>query len=86
MLVPIAHAGSDAEAEMIVVRLRGAGIEAVNRGPDLPGFGAAGGEEIYVEEDDAERARRLLAEPHISDEDLSELSEEIGEELAGDEP
>jgi hypothetical protein len=85
MRVPIAYAANEVEAEMIIVRLRGAGIDAVYRGPDLPGMGAAGGDEVFVEEADAARARDLLAAPHISDEELAELSEEAGREYgAGD--
>jgi Putative prokaryotic signal transducing protein len=80
MQIPIAHAANEPEAEMIVVRLRGAGIDAVVHGPDLPGFGAAGGHEVHVDEDDADRARELLAEPEISDEELTRLSDEAGEE------
>jgi len=84
MLVPIAHAANEAEAEMIIVRLRGEGIEAVYRGPDLPGMGIAGGDEVYVEDHDAKRARDLLAAPDISDEQLAELSDEAGREYGLD--
>jgi len=80
MEVPIAHAANEVEADMIIVRLRGAGIDAFSKGPDLPGFGASGGMGIYVADADAARARDLLAEPEISDEELAELSEEAGEE------
>lgn len=86
MEVPIAHAASEAEADMIIVRLRGEGIDAFSRGADLPGFGAAGGQEIYVDGADADAARDLLAAPGISDEDLAELSEEVGEEYGAGEP
>ena len=80
MEVAVVHVANEADAEMLIVRLRGAGIDAFSRGPDLPGFGAASGLEIYVEEADADRARELLAAPDISDEELAELSEELGEE------
>jgi len=84
MLVTIAHAENAAEAEMIVVRLRGAGIESLVHGPDLPGLGAAGGHAVQVEEDEADRARELLAAPEISDDELARLSEEAGEEYGVD--
>jgi enoyl-CoA hydratase/carnithine racemase len=84
MEVPIAHAANEVEADMIIVRLRGAGIDAFSKGADLPGFGAAGGMEIYVDEPDAAAARELLEQPEISDEELAELSEEAGEEYGGE--
>jgi enoyl-CoA hydratase/carnithine racemase len=80
MEVPIAHAANEVEADMIIVRLRGAGIDAFSKGADLPGFGAAGGMEIFVDDTDVAAARDLLAQPEISDEELAELSEEAGEE------
>jgi hypothetical protein len=80
VLVAIAHTANDAEAEMVVVRLRGAGIDAFGRGGNLPGIGIAGGEEVYVEEEDADRARAVLAAPEISDEELAKLSDEAGRE------
>jgi len=83
MEVPVAHAANEVEADMIIVRLRGAGIDAFSKGADLPGFGAAGGMEIYVEGGDEAAARDLLAQPEISDEELAELSEEAGEEYGG---
>ena len=79
MPVPVAHALNEAEAEMIVIRLHTAGIEAYSQGPDLPGMGAAGGHEVYVEDEDEDRARELLAAPGIGDADLEELSDEAGE-------
>ena len=78
VLVAVAFASNEPEAEMISLRLHEAGIDSVTKFPDLPGIGAQGGKDIFVEEEFAERARELLAAPDISEEELAELSEQAG--------
>jgi hypothetical protein len=85
MLVLVASAPSEPEAEMICARLARAGIVAVSKrgaGADVPAFGASGGRAIYVDEDLAQRAAEALAVPEFSDEELAELSEQAAH--AGD--
>jgi hypothetical protein len=79
MLVSVAVAHNEAEAEMIRGRLAAEGITASYKrsiGSDLPQLGAAGGHDISVDERDAARARELLAAPAFSDEELAQLSEQ----------
>jgi hypothetical protein len=78
VLVPVAFASNEPEAEMIALRLHEAGIDSVTKFPDLPGIGVQGGKDIYVEEEFAEQAKELLAAPDISEEELAELSEQAG--------
>jgi hypothetical protein len=63
-LVKVAYARSLPEAEMIEGLLRQNGIESLtqrNGAFDVPDFLAAGPRDVLVPEEDAERARELLA-------------------------
>jgi hypothetical protein len=80
MLVSVATAPSEAEAEMICGRLQAEGISAVNRGGDIPQRGQTGAHAVLVEEADEARAREILAAPPFSDEELAELSEQAAAE------
>jgi hypothetical protein len=87
MLRVVASAANEAEAEMIAGRLAGIGIAAVSqRAIGGPEWGGSGARNVYVEEQDLERARELLAadEPPFSDEELGRLSEEAGREPGTD--
>jgi hypothetical protein len=89
MLVAIASAQNEPEAEMICARLAGAGIDAVYKrgiGADLPQFGGSGAREVFVEERLAPQARELLSVPEFSDEELAELSEQAARDLGGESP
>jgi hypothetical protein len=80
MLVSVAVARNEPEAEMICARLAGAGIPASYKrssGSDVPQFGAGGYHDVSVAEGDAARALELLAAPAFSDEELAQLSEEF---------
>jgi hypothetical protein len=76
MLVPVASAANDVEAQMIASRLRDAGIEAVTKGTGIPQLGVSGTASVYVEEHLEARARNVLATAEFSDEELTELSEQ----------
>ena len=82
MLKPVAGTTNESEAELFVARLAEAGITAVSRRStgDFE-LGAGGGRTIFVEEEDEQRAREVLAvnDPPFSDEELAELSEEAGQ-------
>jgi hypothetical protein len=83
----VATATSEPEVEMICARLSNAGIEAVQKQiPGGPGLGVTGAREVYVQEQDAERAIELLDTQEFSDEELSELSERAYDEQTGQEP
>jgi hypothetical protein len=89
MLVVIASAQNEPEAQMICARLAGAGIDAVYKrgiGADLPQLGGSGNREVFVDESLAARARELLSVPEFSDEELAELSERAADGLAGESP
>jgi len=83
MLLPVASAANDVEAQLIAGRLRDAGIEAVTRSTGIPQLGLAGAASVYVDEHDEARARDLLADPELSDEELAELSEQAGRDASG---
>ena len=76
MLVPVASAANDVEAQMIASRLRDAGIEAVTKGTGIPQLGVSGAASVYVDEQLEARARDVLTTPQFSDEELAELSEQ----------
>lgn len=81
MLVSVASAQNEPEAEMICARLSEAGIRATYKrdiGADTPQFGAGGSRDVYVEADLAAQARTILSAPQFSDEELAELSERAG--------
>jgi hypothetical protein len=84
MLVLVASAQSEPEAQMICTRLSEAGIPALSkRGPgtDTPQFGVGGSREVYVEEALSARALELLQVPEFTDEELAELSERAGRDI-----
>jgi hypothetical protein len=59
----VATATSEPEAEMICSLLAEAGIRAMFKrsvGADVPGLGAAGARDVYVEDQDLRRAREVL--------------------------
>jgi hypothetical protein len=83
VLRPVAGAPNEPEAELIVQQLAAAGISAVSQlSSGNPEFGASGGRTIYVEEEDVERARAVLADAvsDVTDEQLAELSEAAARE------
>jgi hypothetical protein len=85
VLVTVASAQNEPEAQMIIARLSAEGVDALyKRGPgaDAPQFGPGGGREIYVEAQDAARAREVLSVPESSDAELAALSDQAGRELA----
>ena len=84
MLVAVAYAGSEPEAELIGARLAQADIPSVSKGVDLAQLGISGACEVYVEDHLADRAREVLAAQPVSDEELARLSDEAGRELHAD--
>jgi len=75
----VTSVASEPEAEMVVERLQAAGISAVSqRTIGVPQWGFSGARDVFVGEEDLERARELLAseEGSFSDEELGRLSEE----------
>ncbi len=88
-LVAVADAGNEAEAVMIVARLRESGIPAMSKPSaprGLPQFGAAATQTVYVDAKYEARAREALEDPEFSDEELAELAEEAGREQGGPPP
>jgi hypothetical protein len=82
MLVSVAGAHNEAEAQMICGRLAAEGIEASARQTGIPQTGTGGApHEILVEEADAERAREALAAAAgaFTDEELAALAEAAGD-------
>jgi hypothetical protein len=70
---------SEPEAELVVARLEAAGISAIaQRTIGGPEWGFSGARDVFVGEDDLERAHEVLAseEGTFSDEELGRLSEE----------
>jgi hypothetical protein len=70
---------SEPEAELVVARLQAAGISAIaQRTIGGPEWGFSGARDVFVGEDDLERAHEVLAseEGTFSDEELGRLSEE----------
>ena len=85
-LVAVADAENEAEAVMIVARLRDDGIAAMSKVSAPRGavqFGAGATQTVYVQAQDEERARELLEEPPFSDEELAALADEAGREQGG---
>lgn len=80
--VVIATAANQAEAEMICVRLAGAGIVAeARRSIGGPEWGSAGARYVYVEPHAAARAKEILSvSDSFSDDELARLSEESAAE------
>lgn len=88
-LVAVAGADSEAEAVMVVTRLRDAGIAAMSKisAPrGLPQFGSSATQTVYVQAEDEARAREVLEEPDFSDDELAALAEEAGREQGGPPP
>jgi hypothetical protein len=84
MLRPVAGTTNQPQADLVLARLAEAGITAISQlSSGNPELGASGGRTIYVEEEDVERARELLAteEPPFTDEELGELSERARREI-----
>jgi hypothetical protein len=80
---------SEPEAELVVARLSEAGISAIaQRTIGGPQWGYSGARDVFVGEQDLERARELLAseEGSFSDEELGRLSEEAVRGDASGEP
>lgn len=70
-------ASNEIEADLLCQRLAAAGIQAVSqRSIGGPQWGVSGGQYVYVEAADLDRAREILSAPAgISDEDLTDLSQ-----------
>lgn len=69
-------ASSAFEAEIVCSRLREAGIEPLWQGSEMPRSGEIVMRDIYVEDDDVERAKKVLAEAQdFDEEELIRLSE-----------
>ncbi len=85
----VTSVASEPEAELVVERLSEAGISAIaQRAIGGPQWGYSGARDVFVGEQDLERARELLAseEGSFSDEELGRLSEEAVRGDASDEP
>ena len=79
----VRRAASATEAEVIQSLLHEAGIESVlQRAVGGPEWGPSGGQTVYVQPADLQRAREVLAaaETSVSDEELERLSEQAGRE------
>jgi hypothetical protein len=79
----VRRVSSATEADLIQSLLRDAGIESVlQRAIGGPEWGPSGGQTVYVQRADLERAREVLAagEDPVSEEELARLSEEAGGE------
>jgi Putative prokaryotic signal transducing protein len=80
---------SEPEAELVVARLSEAGISAIaQRSIGGPEWGYSGARDVFVGEQDLERAHEVLASEQgtFSDEELGRLSEEAVSGQASDEP
>jgi hypothetical protein len=83
MIKILTSVASTAEADMVIALLSEAGIQTMpQRSIGGPEFGLSGARDVYVEEDDLERAREVLkaSEGAVSDEELTRLSEQAGRE------
>ena len=81
---------SEPEAELVCERLSAAGISAIaQRTIGGPEWGYSGARDVFVGEQDLERAREVLSadEGSFSDEELGRLSEEaVAPDAPGDPP
>jgi hypothetical protein len=69
-------ASNQFEAEIILSRLREADINAWESSNVVGRFGLAGPQDIYVEDDDIERAQKVLRDAQdVNEEELDELAE-----------
>ena len=85
-LVSVADAGSEPEAVMIVARLRDAGIAAMSKATgsrQAIQFGSGATQTIFVDAEQETRAREVLQDPDLSDDELAALAEEAGREQGG---
>jgi hypothetical protein len=85
----VATTANEAEAELISARLASEGIHAVSKrniGADVPQLGGGGARDVYVEEQDAARAREVLATQEFTDEELADLSMRSYEEITERDP
>jgi len=74
--------GNEAEAQMVAERLSEAGIRHMTR-PAAGGIrlGAAAARDVYVDDQDLDRAREVLAvDEGFTEEELARLSDEAGRE------
>jgi len=86
MLKIVTSVSSEPEAEMVCARLAEAGIQAMpQRSTGGPTWGISGARDVYVDEQDLDRAHEVLKadEGSFSDEELARLSDEAGREAAG---
>jgi hypothetical protein len=76
---------SEAEAELIHVRLLDAGIQTISqRTIGGPEWGSSGARQVLVSEQDLDRARAILQpDQRLSDEDLARSSDEAGRNATG---
>jgi hypothetical protein len=75
----VTSVASEPEAELVIERLQAAGIGAIaQRTIGGPQWGFSGARDVFVEEEDLERAHEVLSadEGSFSDEELGRLSEE----------
>src|SRR5271154_7387548 len=86
----VTSVASEPEAELIIERLKAGGISAIaQRTIGGPQWGFSGAQNVFVDEDDLERAHELLAseEGSFSDDELGRLSEEaVQHEVPQDPP
>ena len=78
---PVTAVTSEAEAQIVLDLLSGAGIQAIlQRTIGSVEWGSSGARDVLVEEPDLARAREVLAanEGAVSDDELARLSEEAG--------
>lgn len=78
-LKKVSSVASEPEAALIIERLSAAGISAIaQRTIGGPQWGFSGAQDVFVDEQDLERAHEVLAseEGTFSDEELGRLSEE----------
>jgi hypothetical protein len=87
-LAVAATASGEAEADLMRQRLAEAGIQATSqRSIGGPEWGASGSRYVYVEAEDLDRAREILAEPSgISDAELTAMAEAAAPSEPADDP
>jgi hypothetical protein len=67
------------EADMVLTRMEEAGIHAWSSSPFTSRYGSAVPQDIYVEDDELERARAALkAAEDVDQDELTRLAEESG--------
>lgn len=80
MLKVLTTASNEIELDLLLARLRGAGIRGMHSAGD-PKSGLSGGRDILVEADALDRARAVLKaeEGNFDEDELARLSEEAGQ-------